>query len=74
MEDEAGTFEALYPALRRFAAVVGGPATEPDDLVQEALARTLARGSLADLDDPAVYLRRVVARLASNERRSQGRR
>lgn len=72
--DDAGIFEELYPALRRFAGVVGGPTVEPDDLVQEALARTLQQTLLADLDEPGAYLRRVIVRLASNDRRSSGRR
>jgi RNA polymerase sigma-70 factor (ECF subfamily) len=72
--DDAGIFEELYPALRRFAAVVGSPTIEPDDLVQEALTRTLAQTTLAQLEEPAVYLRRVIARLASNDRRSTGQR
>ena len=50
--DDAGIFEELHPALRRFAAVVGGPTVEPDDLVQEALARTLRTTRLTDLDEP----------------------
>lgn len=72
--DDAGIFEEMYPALRRFAAVVGGPTIEPDDLVQEALARTLAQTLLVDLEEPAMYLRRVIVRLAANDRRSTGRR
>lgn len=70
-EDEA--FRALYPALHRFAAVVCPPEHAADDLVQEALVRTLRRGPLADLDDPLAYLRRTIAHLAANERRSLGR-
>lgn len=72
--DDATIFEELYPALHRFAAVVGTATTEPDDLVQEALARTLEHTPLADLDEPSVYLRRVIVRLAVNDRRSTGRR
>jgi RNA polymerase sigma-70 factor (ECF subfamily) len=70
--DEA-LFAALYAGLRRFAAVVAPPGVHPDDLVQEALARRLAIGPLTDLDDPAPYLRRAIANLASNGRRSQRR-
>jgi RNA polymerase sigma factor (sigma-70 family) len=66
-------FVAIYPALRRFAAVVGPTDVHPDDLVQEALARRLAIGSLVDLDDPAVYLRRAIVNLAHNRRRSMRR-
>ncbi len=71
-DDERTIFRDLYPGLRSFAAVVGPAETEPDDLVQEALARTLARGPIAELDDPGTYLRRVIVNLASNQRRSFG--
>lgn len=63
-------FIALYPRLRRFAAVVGASDVHPDDLVQEALARRLALGSLGELDDAGAYLRRAIVNLASNRRRS----
>lgn len=63
-------FTALYPQLRRFAAVVGPSDVHPDDLVQEALARRLALGPLSSLDDPGAYLRRTIVNLASNRRRS----
>ena len=67
------TFSEIYPGLRRFAAVVGVGATDPDDLVQEALARTLARQPLSELDDAGRYLRLSIVRLAANERRRRGR-
>lgn len=66
-------FARLYPALRRFASVVGPAGTDPDDLVQEAVGRTLRRGPLTALDDAGVYLRRAIVNLAANERRRQGR-
>ena len=56
---DAEVFDALYPALRRFAAVVGGLEVDPDDLVQEAVARALRRGPLGELDNPGAYLRRA---------------
>jgi RNA polymerase sigma factor (sigma-70 family) len=43
---------------------------DPDDLLQEAVARVLRRRRLADLDQPDAYLRRTMVNLASNERRS----
>lgn len=67
-------FAALYPALHRFAAAVRPPELAADDLVQEALVRTLAVRPLAECDDPGAYLRTVIVRLASNHRRSLGRR
>ena len=66
-------FSEIYPGLRRFAAVVGAGSTDPDDLVQEALARTLARQPLSELDDAGRYLRLSIVRLAANERRRQRR-
>ena len=62
-------FEELYPALRRFAAAVAPRESDPDDLVQEAVARTLRSHSLSELDEPGAYLRRAIANLASNQRR-----
>ena len=73
-DDGAGEFAKLYEPLRRFASVVRSPDMDADDLVQEALVRTLALQPLAELDDPAAYLRTVIVRLASNQRRTAGRR
>lgn len=72
-DDEDGLFRALYPALHRLACVVCPPERDPEDLVQEALVRTLRRGPLTELDSPLAYLRRTVVNLAANERRSLGR-
>src|SRR4051794_34961299 len=81
VEGEAGTsvdrdavlFAELYSGLRRFAAVTASRGDDPDDLVQEAVARTLRRQSLSSLDHPAAYLRRAIVHLASNRRRSLAR-
>ncbi len=73
MPDDA-LFAALYPSLRRFAAVVRPPEVDPDDLVQEALVRLLRVRSLWECDDPGAYLRTAIVRLASNHRRSFARR
>ena len=62
-------FRALYPQLRRFAAVVAPIEEEPDDLLQDALVETLRRHRLADLASPQAYLRRTMVNLASNHRR-----
>jgi RNA polymerase sigma-70 factor (ECF subfamily) len=69
VREDAELFEELYPGLRRFAAATAPPETDPDDLVQEAVARTLRKHQLSDLDDPGAYLRRTIANLASNQRR-----
>ncbi len=66
-------FEVHYPALRRFAAVVADLDTDPDDLVQDALAATLARTTLPELDAPVAYLKRAILNQMSNRRRSAGR-
>lgn len=70
---DAGLFRVLYPGLRRFAAAVSPNEMDPDDVVQEAVARALARGPLSDLQNPSAYLRTTIVRLASNERRRLGR-
>jgi RNA polymerase sigma-70 factor, ECF subfamily len=72
-ERERELIASLYPALRRIAAVAGSFDVEPDDLVQEALMRTLRKGPISDLDNPLAYLRRTIVNLASNQRRSLGR-
>lgn len=71
--DDAETFRALYPTLRRLAAVAAPSDLDPDDLLQEALTRVLARGGLDDVDHPLAYLRRTIVHLASNHNRSRGR-
>jgi RNA polymerase sigma factor (sigma-70 family) len=59
-------FADIYPGLVRFAAAVRPAGIEPEDLVQEALARTLAIRALSELDEPATYLRTAMIRIASN--------
>ncbi len=73
-EEERELITTLYPALRRIAAVASSVDIEPDDLVQEALMRVLRKGSISDLDNPLAYLRKTIVNLASNQRRSLGRR
>ena len=66
-------FEHLYPGLRRWAAATGPADVDPDDLIQEAVARTLRHHALCDLDDPGAYLRRAIVNLAANHRRGLAR-
>ena len=73
-ETERQLITQLYPALRRIAGVAGSVDIEPDDLVQEALVRTLSKQRLAELDNPLAYLRRTIVNLASNNRRRLARR
>jgi len=69
VKGDAEVFEELYPSLRRFAAATAPPETDPDDLVQEAVEKTLRKHPLSELDNPGAYLRRTIANLASNQRR-----
>ncbi len=71
--DDRVLIDELYAPLRRFAATVGSYDIEPDDLVQESLARTLRIRRLSELDNPKAYLCRVIVNIASNHRRSLGR-
>ena len=59
---------AQYEPLRRFAAVIGGWDVEPDDLVQEAYAKVLVKDP-SEIRELGPYLRRMVANLATDERR-----
>ncbi len=72
-EAEGDLITSLYPSLRKIAAVAGSFDVEPDDLVQEALVRVLRKGSISDLDNPLAFLRKTIVNLASNQRRSLGR-
>jgi len=69
VDEDGRLFADLYPSLRRFAAVVGSIDTDPDDLLQEAVAQVLRRRTLTSLDNPGAYLRRTIVNLASNQRR-----
>ena len=71
--DDEGLFRLIYPSLRRFAAVTAPLDLAPDDLLQDAVAHVLRRGSLIELDHPAAYLRRTMVNLAANHNRSRGR-
>ncbi|MCB1006644.1 MAG: hypothetical protein KDB35_20850 [Acidimicrobiales bacterium] len=70
----AEIFESLYPSLRRFAAMCAPLSVEPDDLLQEAVARTLRAGPLRELDNPAGYLRVAIVNIAKNLYRVEARR
>lgn len=73
VEGDAELFRVLYPPLRRLAAVVRPAEVEPDDLVQEAVERTIRNRPLSELDNPSAYLSRVILNLASEHRRRLGR-
>lgn len=59
--EEFGDFvtEAL-PGLLRFGHVLTGSPHEAEDLVQEALGKTMRRWNRSRLDDPVAYVRRVM--------------
>ncbi len=67
--DHAEIFREMYLRLRRFAAACSGPAIDPDDLVQEALARTLSTHALDELREPEAYLRTVIVNLVRTRAR-----
>lgn len=70
-QDEIQLFRALYPRLRRFAAVWAGLDLEPDDLIQEALARVLRAHTLMELKNPEAYVQRAISNVAKNHYRSR---
>ena len=70
--DDLRALRAEYEPLRRFAAVIGRWEVEPDDLVQEAFAKVLAKAP-AQIRDLGPYLRRIVVNLVADERRRFGR-
>jgi DNA-directed RNA polymerase specialized sigma24 family protein len=64
--EDGAIFETHYRALRRFAGAVRPTGADADDLLQEALARTLSVRSLGSIEDPLNYLRTAIVRVASN--------
>jgi RNA polymerase sigma factor (sigma-70 family) len=74
MRSDEDLIRDLYPSLYRYAAVVRPTEVDPDDLLHEAFYQVLRRGRLADIPYPVAYMRRTISNLASNHRRSFGRR
>lgn len=72
--DDLSIFEAVHPALRKFASVVAPVGVDPDDLIQDALERTLRSCQLSELTEPLPYLRRAVLNNAISHTRSSTRR
>lgn len=62
---------AELPRLQRLARVLTHDAAAADDLVAEAIVRTLPRWRAGTIDDPAGYLRRVLCNLAKRRWRRQ---
>ena len=65
---ETQNLRELYEPLRRFAAVIGRFDVDPDDLVQNAYAKVLARNP-GEIRELGPYLRRMIVNLATDERR-----
>ena len=65
---ETKCLRELYEPLRRFAAVIGRFDVDPDDLVQNAFAKVLARNP-GEIRELGPYLRRMIVNLATDERR-----
>ena len=67
-----GMARSLRLCTRLFVAtaVIGALSDDPDDLVQEAVARTLTTTSLEQLSSPGAYLRRTISNLVINGARS----
>jgi DNA-directed RNA polymerase specialized sigma24 family protein len=70
---DVDVFETLYPGLCRFAAAVRPIGVDPEDLVQEALARTLSVRTLSSIEEPQAYLRTAMIRIAANLSRGASR-
>ncbi|MEV5572348.1 SigE family RNA polymerase sigma factor [Spirillospora sp. NPDC052269] len=61
---------ARLPALQRYAYLLTGDAHDAEDVVQTALARTLAAWPrVIRKHDPEAYVRKAIARLVLNSRR-----
>jgi RNA polymerase sigma factor (sigma-70 family) len=53
------------PRLRRMARMLVGDADSADDLVADAIARTLPQWRKGPIDDPGAYVRRAMVNLAA---------
>src|SRR5215469_15891249 len=58
--DFAEFVDESLPALLRFGYVLTGSAQEAEDLVQDALAKSLRRWGRVQADNPVAYTRRVM--------------
>jgi RNA polymerase sigma-70 factor, ECF subfamily len=67
---QRGELAALYPELLRLAAAAGHGLLPAEDLVQEAMARAIAREKAGPgIDDLGSYLRRIVMNTCRSEMR-----
>ena len=67
VSDREDFFRDVYPALRRFAAVVADLDVEPDELVQDALTGFLSI-ERDTVRNPLAYLRRAILHASIRER------
>ena len=58
--DFAQFVDEALPALLRFGYVLTGNAAEAEDLVQDALAKSLRRWRRVRADNPVAYTRRIM--------------
>jgi RNA polymerase sigma-70 factor (sigma-E family) len=69
------SFDAFVRAnasvLFRSAYLLAGNRSDAEDLLQEALERTYRQWQRKDIDQPAAYVRRAMANLATNRWRKQ---
>ena len=72
--DFADAITKLYPSLVRFAAICTPPEDDPLDLVQEAVANSLARMERSSIRSPNAYLRSTILNIARSRYRKKNRR
>lgn len=65
---------AIYPDLRKFAAVVADLDVDPDDLVQDTLVSVLKSANLTQVSKPLAYMKRAIVNRAMSNRRTAARR
>ena len=65
MEDFVAALEPTLPRVQRLARLLTGSAEAAEDLVAEAIARSLPHWRAGRIADPASYVRTVVVHLAS---------
>ena len=62
-------FKEIYPRLRRYACMIRPPEIDPDDLLQDALAKVLVANNPEEISHPEAYIARSMLTIASDRRR-----
>jgi RNA polymerase sigma-70 factor (sigma-E family) len=70
--DFAEFVDGSLPALLRFGYMLTGSAQEAEDLVQDALAKSLRRWRRVRVDNPVAYTRRIMINTHLTRRRMWG--